>query len=1014
MSYEQLADAVTVLVASNTSLKNAATEAVTRSNEVLDEAQTAIGQSSQAANNAVMRAETARDAVLLSKNIKDTTAQGLASTGNGEYFSTPSPDSSEYLILYKNNAGVAAEIKRYPNAAVVLASRLTSGELFSMVGTFMQAFNGATLIKGADSRNIGVSIPAGSSGATSVLRVELGLQKDIDKLVGGIVQIDLRYDATTGFLTANPANAALRLQVRRGGSLVSVAPTTASEVQVGAEVVKSMTYTVLPGDQDLSPVLSLNNTSTTADRSITLKSVSYKLISQPVNFDSWSDTHLDIRTRLMKEQIAGNTLTSGELMALPLFAWNGQVFNGGAKILDNGHMVGVTIPSGSGGGDSFVAPYVAVNGQKLAGATLSITAVFDVTANFVTECPSNTIKAQVNRNGVTSVATVSNVKEIQVGTVLTKTFDYVITATDNGLAPTYQIATSAAALGHVRSIQIKSLKYTLSNLPAGQVAADVMMGVQLAASLEALPIEGVPRILSVAPSGGQYATPALANVAAANAAKSSPVNIIIAPGEYDDDNSWLLKNWANLIGSGRERVLLAYALPPDAVPLTIQQTQTLYVNENSRLEGLKITAKNIRYPVHSDSNGIVRDQVIRIIDCWIEHLGNQEAQAYQDSIQSGVTVWASTHAWGCGTSSGQKIYATDSVFKSPTTAFYFHTNAFFEKPCYVLLENNTLITTNDNGNAVSVQALGSFQRDKLEMKGNMLFGDIRYNPANPWMPSDLASQPANHAEIEVFGYGNSPSVFNVVETGRALKIESNTAGATSSIAVTGTAVSVIFGEQVYTLPGAVGGKGYVYGWADISGVGVGSPNVGNITSLGKRLGNCITANKTLSVSINGAAPIAVVFNQDYTNQTNTTILTTINAALGSAAVASEYNIGGRYRPSFHDEEMTLKNTSGVWIPMGSAVVYDNHRKHIRLMTATDNPTLFAGITWQDIYPDDLGRIKTCGYLPTTDLLRTEQTALTYNQQLYIDPAVPGQLTTTVGANPIMRAIRPDAVEVNKK
>lgn len=48
-----------------------------------------------------------------------TTAAGILGTVDGAYFSTPSAESSEYLVLYKNNAGVAVKIKSYPSADVV-------------------------------------------------------------------------------------------------------------------------------------------------------------------------------------------------------------------------------------------------------------------------------------------------------------------------------------------------------------------------------------------------------------------------------------------------------------------------------------------------------------------------------------------------------------------------------------------------------------------------------------------------------------------------------------------------------------------------------------------------------------------------------------------------------------------------------------------------------------------------------------------------------------------------------
>ena len=50
------------------------------------------------------------------------TALGLAGTVTGGYFSTPSDASNEYLILYQNQAGVAALIKRYPSVEAVRSS----------------------------------------------------------------------------------------------------------------------------------------------------------------------------------------------------------------------------------------------------------------------------------------------------------------------------------------------------------------------------------------------------------------------------------------------------------------------------------------------------------------------------------------------------------------------------------------------------------------------------------------------------------------------------------------------------------------------------------------------------------------------------------------------------------------------------------------------------------------------------------------------------------------------------
>lgn len=62
-----------------------------------------------------LASQLAADAAQLSAGVYATTAAGLLATAAGRYFSVPSADSGEYLILYQNNAGVAAVISRYPS-----------------------------------------------------------------------------------------------------------------------------------------------------------------------------------------------------------------------------------------------------------------------------------------------------------------------------------------------------------------------------------------------------------------------------------------------------------------------------------------------------------------------------------------------------------------------------------------------------------------------------------------------------------------------------------------------------------------------------------------------------------------------------------------------------------------------------------------------------------------------------------------------------------------------------------
>lgn len=102
--------------------RDAAQAAATQAGNEADSAATAVdlafseATAAQAARNV---SEAARDAALLSSGVYATTAEGLAATTSGRYFSVPSSSNYEHLILYRNNAGAAVEVKRYPSSTML-------------------------------------------------------------------------------------------------------------------------------------------------------------------------------------------------------------------------------------------------------------------------------------------------------------------------------------------------------------------------------------------------------------------------------------------------------------------------------------------------------------------------------------------------------------------------------------------------------------------------------------------------------------------------------------------------------------------------------------------------------------------------------------------------------------------------------------------------------------------------------------------------------------------------------
>ena len=988
---------------------------ITRANTFI-----ATQNANQAAFDTAQLARENEYATSISSGIYPTTGLGLASTVFDQYFSVPSPDASEYLILYKNNAGTAEAVKRYPSAIAVDQVRITSGGLVPTVGG--QALNGATAVT-ENGSYVGFAIPVGATGASSYVDFNFPISLPLlTQLVGSEVELIAQYEVTAGFLATYPITPKVR--VGRGGSYVDVTPASSTLEQVGTAIIWRMKYTITAADLYLRAVyqVAAGHAAASVAASIKVKLVSYsvsKLASESLTpNDFMLDRRLDpLSAAIVAAQagIADAKITSGELA--PTTLNTASLANGAQSILSGGVTVGMLIPSGVTGINSFVVSTVPISSGALAkfvGATIRFTVSYDVSANFLAETPRTSVSLQVVRAGSTVNVTPASITTTQVGTVLTTVLTYVVTAADTLIKPLYQVSPASIAQSHDRTITLKSLTYVIASLAAGATGTseDLILGIQLQALRDSIPVAGPITQIKVGPTGA-YATPKLAMAAISDATVLKQYELLIDTSViYDQDSNWMVKDYVHMSADGPGYARIHYENPDNVDPALIPATQTFWMNTTSTLTRLKVTGRNVRYPIHSDSSGGLKGRTQQFKQCWIEHLGNAGAQAYQNSISSGVTVWSSLHAFGCGTSSAMVIDAEGTVFRSPSSSFYFHTRELFAKGSQQTLRNCRMLVTEDDGTAVSVQPLGSMQEDGLQLFGCELGGFVSYQ-AIPWIPVTLENQPANHSEIRITGYGNSPAAFKITEFGRALKIESNDVTAASKVEVSGSAVATLFGRQVYSMPGSGGIKGYVYGWADISGAGVGAAFNVFITSLGQRLGDCTTVNKTLSVSVNGGSAIVITFNQNYTAQSNATILAAINAALGAAAVASAYNVGARYRPEMTDEERSLRNNSADGIYMGMLLAYDGHNKKVRKMTAADASSLFAGVALEDIYPGQWGRVKTSGWLLSTDLFEFTGTP-TWHQAFYVDSATPGKPTLAVGSNAIMRGKASNVVEIAPK
>jgi hypothetical protein len=704
-------------------------------------------------------------------------------------------------------------------------------------------------------------------------------------------------------------------------------------------------------------------------------------------------------------------LTAGEWVAA--ISPNSQALAGASLITVGGKNVGFTVPAAATGASSYVVAFMRPTAEEIArlvGATIRLRMVATVTAGFLAAKPAAGLIAQVTRGGA-GIGVGTLARREQIGTQLFIEVLYVVTAADVTFGPVFQVTSAATASGADHSFQAASVSYSVESLAATSAltANDLALSgrMDVAAAITKGEIlggdYGATRTVD-ADGTGDHLTVAAANAAITDATIAKRHRIRVRRGTYVGDDT-IPAAFVDIIGDRASDVLMQLHYPNDQAPADINLKSVFKQVGTNTLRGLTLTTRNARYALHSEASGTNVGAVHRVEDSYLRHYGNEGARAYQVGLGNpSSTVWVAAHAIGLGLASGQRYEVRRSTLISDyASAFGAHNNVGYSDPSYILLENSRLVSHATDGYAVYLASIGSFKDDVVEIVGCELVGDIVSYPS-PWMPTALDEQPANHQEFQVRGHGNTPAVFWTIDGGRALKIESASTSAPSTVAVSGDAVTALFGREVFTKDGAGGIKGYVYGWGDVAGVVAG-------TSLGARLGDCSGTPKTLTVTVDGGAPIDVVFNANHTAQSNATVLGIINAALGVAATASAYDVGGRYRPHFSDEEKLLLNATADGFPMGTVLAYDGTRQKVRAMTSSDAASLFAGVAWEDIYPGQPGRVKTRGWLKIVDVLRSlSPGTLTFGETFSIDATTPGRIVRT-GTQGLLRAIRSDAIEV---
>jgi hypothetical protein len=473
--------------------------------------------------------------------------------------------------------------------------------------------------------------------------------------------------------------------------------------------------------------------------------------------------------------------------------------------------------------------------------------------------------------------------------------------------------------------------------------------------------DGMPKlILTVSKTLTSNGTTIFNTLAAALAAWSKLYIIHIFDGIYTE-NSLSVPNGCYIKGIGN--VEIRGYLPVTSTTVDVDAKSTLDMFDNGTLENLTVTAKNMRYPIHSDFG--IAEVVQNVINCNIIHYGNSEIYDYRvtNSIASpndAASVWLAQSAWGCGTSSGSKIYLKNCYLKSPFRAFSTHNNTNYNmlkgasyivaNSCKFVSEGTKLDGT-DLGFTIPifVQSLGSFTDDIVELN------DCTYGN---YLVLESSSQDYREFTQDLKGSGNSNHLMQIRNKGGGSKnttSQTTTQSAnafvvklvspnTSEVVISGNLKDAIFGNYT-SLIGSAGLNSYA------------KAVVSSVTAFANV--NAFSGTKSIIFTA-GAEVKTITLSGGYAN--NAAMITDINTKIGAASfVSSLYWSGFDWFPNFTNEISIEKNTGTTAILRGRAVKKNGFGK-IAPMTSSDVANLFYGIAVQDIPINQVGNIKVKGYL----------------------------------------------------
>lgn len=225
-----------------------------------------------------------------------------------------------------------------------------------------------------------------------------------------------------------------------------------------------------------------------------------------------------------------------------------------------------------------------------------------------------------------------------------------------------------------------------------------------------------------------------------DSSKEKEYNIYIEKGTYNE-SSITLPDYVNLIGLSNEKesVWVKGELPDNALDTEIAPNSTINISMNNKFKNITVSAKNLRYSVHDESNNKQKNWNQRFDNCKFIHYGTYGAKSYREEHSLDTSnLWTSCHAWGEGASDGSFIEFNDCIFESVENGYYVHEGISQSEPYKRIFNNCEFImidTVNINqkwNNSISIDNTRDITAKNILLFNNCFISDsMRINGTIP-------------------------------------------------------------------------------------------------------------------------------------------------------------------------------------------------------------------------------------------------------------------------------------------